>query len=68
MEIFATPFYLKKRMLDETIQIPSGGSRNFERGGGGGGGGGELANKLFFFPENISKYRNKVQTIILIKV
>ena len=35
---------------------------------GGGGGGGEFANKLIFFPENISKYRNKVQTIILIKV
>ena len=29
--------------------------------------GGELANK-FFFPEIISIYRNKVRTIILIKV
>ena len=38
------------------------------RGGGGGGGGGELANKLIFFSENISIYRNKVRTIILIKV
>ena len=38
------------------------------REGGGGGGGVQFANKLFFFPENISKYRNKVQTIILIKV
>ena len=38
------------------------------RGGGGGGTGGEFANKLFFFFENISIYRNKVRTIILIKV
>ena len=39
------------------------------RGGGGrGGGGGEFANKLLFFSENISIYRNKVRTIILIKV
>ena len=39
------------------------------RGGGGGGGGG--ANSLmnyFFFSKNISIYRNKVLTIILIKV
>ena len=31
-------------------------------------GGGEFANKLIFFSENISIYRNKVRTIILIKV
>ena len=31
-------------------------------------GGGEFANKLLFFSENISIYRNKVRTIILIKV
>ena len=30
------------------------------RGGGGGGGGVEFANKLIFFSENISIYRNKV--------
>ena len=32
----------------------------------GGGGANSLIN--YFFPKNISKYRNKVQTIILIKV
>ena len=31
-------------------------------------GGGEFANELFFFSKNISIYRNKVLTIILIKV
>ena len=30
--------------------------------------GGEFANKLIFFSENISIYKNKVRTIILIKV
>ena len=44
--------------------VSSGGSRNSERGGGGG----EFTNKLIFFSENISIYRNKVRTIILIKV